>query len=104
MSHKTLASRLIGFLSSLLFTLLAFLIVYRPDFLHGSLETQLLFLLLLAVLQFIAQSVCFLNILGETGPRWNLAVFLSTLSIVLTIVVFTIWVMNHLDHNMMPHH
>jgi len=101
-SHKTLVSRLIGFFASLVFTLVAFLIVLYPDFFHVGIRINILFLLILAVLQFIAQSVCFLHVLEEKGPRWNLVVFLSTLSFVLIIVVFSIWIMNRLDYNMMP--
>ncbi len=101
-SHKTLISRLIGFISSLVFTLIACLIVLYPDFFHAGKRFDIFFLLILAVLQFIAQSICFLHVLEEKGPRWNLVVFLSTVSFVLIIVVFSIWIMNHLDYNMMP--
>ena len=100
--HKTLTSRIVGFVASLVFTAVAFLIVVRPDFFHFGAGMDLVAIYILAVLQFIAQSICFLNVLGEKGPRWNLVVFLSTLSIVLIIIVFSIWIMNHLDYNMMP--
>ena len=101
--HKTLASRFIGFVTSLILTLVAFLIVFYPDFFHLSIAMNILILFLLAILQFVAQSVCFLNIFGEKGPRWNLVIFVSTISIVVIVVVFTIWVMNHLNYNMMSH-
>lgn len=99
--HKSLASRIIGFISSLVLTLIAFLIFMRPDFFHQGLRFDLVLVLILALLQFTVQSICFLTIFDETGPRWNLVVFLSTLSIVLVIIVFTIWVMNHLNYRMM---
>lgn len=99
--HKTLASRIIGFVASLILTLIAFFIVVRPDFFHMGIRMSILALLILAVLQFIVQSICFLNIWGEKGPRWNLVIFVSTLSIVLIIIVFSIWIMNHLNYNMM---
>jgi cytochrome o ubiquinol oxidase operon protein cyoD len=58
-------------------------------------------ILTLAVLQFIVQLFYFLHLGSETGPRWNLVVFLSTLGIVLILVVGSIWIMNHLNYNMM---
>jgi len=61
-------------------------------------------LLALAVVQAICQSIFFLNVLSETGPRWNLLIFISTLSIMLIIIIGAIWIMQHLDANMMPHH
>ena len=61
-------------------------------------------LLFLAVCQALIQSIFFLHILQEKKPRWNLIVFASTISIILVIVVFSIWIMNHLNYNMMPHH
>lgn len=64
-------------------------------------EMKILTLFILAIFQFAAQSVCFLDVLGEKGPRWNLHVFLSTLSIVLIIIFFTIWIMHRLNENMM---
>ena len=97
--HKTLTSRLIGFLSSLLLTLAAFLIIARPELFRF--QIQIMFAL--AILQAIAQSIFFLNVLSEKGTRWNLVVFASTLSIISIIIVGAIWIMNHLNENMMPH-
>jgi cytochrome o ubiquinol oxidase operon protein cyoD len=99
--HKTAISRVIGFVASLILTLTAFLIVVRPNFFHLEIGTAIPIIFILAVLQAIFQSICFLNVLSEKGPRWNLVIFVSTISIVIVIVVFTIWVMNHLNYNMM---
>jgi cytochrome o ubiquinol oxidase operon protein cyoD len=98
--HKTLLSRVIGFVASLILTLTAFLIVIHPEFFHLGTRIAIIIILNFAVLQAIVQSICFLNVLSEKGPRWNLVVFVSTISIVITIIVFTIWVMNHLNYNM----
>lgn len=93
---KKLILRVYGFGISMVLTLAAFFVV-----LHPTLPMKAFFLLVLALLQFVTQSLCFLDILGEKGPRWNLVVFLSTLTIVLTILFFTVWIMNHLNENMM---
>ncbi len=99
--HKTLVSRIVGFVASLILTLTAFFIIFRPDFFHTEMRMTVAVLFILAILQFIVQSICFLNVWGEKGPRWNLLIFVSTISIVIIIVVFSIWVMDHLNYNMM---
>ncbi len=101
--HAKLSSRIIGFVSSLILTLFAFALIAYPDFFPFNLTTNVSLLLVFAVLQSVAQSIFFLNVLGERGPRWNLIVFASTLSIILIIVIGAIWIMHHLDTNMMPH-
>jgi cytochrome o ubiquinol oxidase operon protein cyoD len=101
MSHNSLRIRLIGFAISLILTFVAILIVFRPSFFSLNMQMNILFLFVLAILQFMTQSVCFLNVLSEKGPRWNLLIFLSTISIALVIVIFTIWVMHHLNYRMM---
>ncbi len=102
MPSKSLSSRLLGFASSMVFTLISFLILFRPDFFHLEMRMNVATVLILAVLQGFAQSIFFLHILSEKGPRWNLVVFASTISIMLIIVVFSIWIMNHLNYRMMP--
>jgi cytochrome o ubiquinol oxidase operon protein cyoD len=94
--HKSLTSRIIGFTLSLILTAFSFFLISR-----GECGGTVALILVLAILQAIVQSVCFLNILSEEGPRWNLVVFVSTLSIVLIIVIFSIWIMDHLNYNMM---
>lgn len=100
MSSNSLAKRIIGFAGSLILTLTAFLIFYRPDFFHLDMKINIVLILTLAVLQAAVQSIFFLHVLSEKGPRWNLVVFASTITIVLIIIVFSIWIMNHLHYNM----
>lgn len=102
MHSQSLTLRFIGFVASLILTFLAFLIFFRPDFFHLDMKTNIALILILAVLQASFQSICFLNILSEKGPRWNLVVFASTLSIIVIIILGSIWIMHHLDYRMMP--
>ena len=98
--HKTLTARLIGFIASLLLTLTTFLIVFNPEFFHLRGEMNIATIFILAILQALVQAICFLNIWGEKGPRWNLVIFVSTISIILIIILGSVWIMNHLDYNM----
>jgi cytochrome o ubiquinol oxidase subunit IV len=99
--EKSLTSRVIGFAASLVLTLAAFLIILRPDLFHFEIKTAIVVIFVLAVLQFAIQSFCFLHIWKEKGTRWNTLVFFSTLSIILIIILFSIWVMDHLNEHMM---
>lgn len=102
--QNALKLRIIGFVGSLVLTLIAFFIIYHPD-LHGmGIKTVLTLLFVLALLQFVVQFMFFIDIWNEKGPPWNLAIFFSTLFIVLTIIVFSIWIMSELNNHMMCHH
>jgi cytochrome o ubiquinol oxidase subunit IV len=100
MQSKSLSKRVIGFVGSLVLTLTAFLIFLHPDFFHLEMKMNIVVVLILAVVQCSVQSIFFLHILSEKGPRWNLVIFASTVTIVLIIVVFSIWIMNHLNYRM----
>jgi cytochrome o ubiquinol oxidase operon protein cyoD len=101
MTHRSLIARFIGFFASLLFTMAAFMLVAWPDVFPLSLPAKLLFIFVLALLQFATQCICFLNVLSEKSPRWNLVIFISTLSIVVIVLIGSLWIMNHLNYNMM---
>lgn len=100
--HKSLTARVVGYLSSLILTLIALWMIASPSFFHLNTKMAASTIFYLALLQAVVQSIFFLNIFSEKGPRWNLVVFASTLSIILIIIVFSVWIMNHLNYNMMP--
>ncbi len=99
--HKSLSARIVGYLSSLILTFTAFWIIINPAFFHLTTKSAITTILVLALFQAAVQSIFFLYILSEKGTRWNLVVYASTISIILIIVVFSIWIMNHLNYNMM---
>lgn len=101
MNPKALWLRVIGFVSSLILTLAAFVIIVRPDLLNLKVRAALIALFILAIIQFIVQFVFFLDLWREKGPRWNLFVFVTTISIILIIIAASIWIMDHLNYNMM---
>jgi cytochrome o ubiquinol oxidase operon protein cyoD len=89
-----------GFVLSLLLTFTAFMLVigsplFSKDLLFISLG-------LLAFIQFVVQLVFFLHLAREAKPRWHLFVFALTVSVVLIIVIGSIWIMYHLNSRMMP--
>lgn len=97
--QSTLSSYIAGFVLSVVFTLLAYFAVVNHV---ASGATVITIIIGLAVVQLIVQLLFFLHIGQESKPRWNLTFFLSTASIVFLIVVASLWIMNHLNYNMMP--
>lgn len=102
MLKQALTLRIFGFLASLILTLAAYFIIAYPEFHHLGIRNAIIVIFALAILQATLQFIFFLDIWREEGPRWNLAVFISTILIILTIILFSIWIMNHLNDNMMP--
>lgn len=102
MNQKALSFRIAGFTASLVLTLLAYVLIVHPDILHLKRESALWGIFILAGLQSLVQLICFIDLWGEKGPPWNLGVFLSTAAIIFVVIAFSIWIMNHLNYNMMP--
>ncbi len=97
-----LALRVTGLVASLILTLAAYFLVLNPAQFHLENRTAAVVILMFAMIQSIAQLLCFINLWKEKGPLWNLYVFLSTVSIIFIIVFFSLWIMHQLDYNMMP--
>jgi cytochrome o ubiquinol oxidase subunit IV len=103
--HASIKSYLIGFILSIVLTIVAYLLVQTHIFSsHQVLGHELLIFLLLtlALIQLIVQLFFFLHLGREPQPRWNLIFFISTIGIVLLVVIGSLWIMNHLNYNMMP--
>jgi cytochrome o ubiquinol oxidase operon protein cyoD len=94
-----LKNYVIGFILSVILTLLAFLIVWQSllqdIYLVGS-------LIILAISQLYVQVIFFFNLDTETKPKWNTMAFLFMMLIVLIVVLGSLWIMTSLDYNMMP--
>ena len=101
---KTLSSRVIGYVASLILTFTAFLLITHPAFFPLEMPMIITALIGLAVCQAMAQLIFFLHVLQEKKPRFHLIIFVSTISIILVILLFSIWIMHHLNYNMMPQH
>jgi cytochrome o ubiquinol oxidase operon protein cyoD len=96
---KALKSYVVGFVLSLILTFGAYGLVTGKIF-DGTLLITLL--LVLAFAQLLVQLFFFLHLGREKNPRWQLFFLLGTTSGILLLVVGSIWIMNHLNHNMMP--
>lgn len=97
--HRELSS-LTGFIASLVLTLIAYFIILHPEFFEIDIQTAIIIIFTLALLQSLVQLIFFINVWKEKGPLWNLGVFISTASIIFIIIYFSIWIIDHLNYNM----
>ena len=97
--HGSVTSYTIGFLLSLLFTVIPYYIVTETAVAGWSL---IYVLMGFAVAQLYVQVVFFLHLGRESKPRWNLQLFLFMILILLIIVIGSLWIMSNLHYNMMP--
>ena len=98
-SHGSIGSYATGFLFSVLLTLGAYMAVTHPLLPR---ELIIVTILLFGGLQLVVQLVYFLHLDRESSPRWNLTVFAFSCIIVTILMGGSIWIMNHLNHQLMP--
>lgn len=98
MHQGTFKLSVIGLIASIALTLAAYAAVVG-HLLSGS--ALMMAIMALALAQMVVQLLCFLDLGFESGSRWRLATFLSTVVFILVIVVGSIWIMSHLNYNMM---
>ena len=96
-SHGTLVSYVVGFVLSIVFTLLAYILVSAHIFTGGE---AIAIIILLAIGQLLVQLVFFLHLSKKSHARWNLTAFVFSAVLVVILVVGTIWIMSNLSDNM----
>ena len=97
--HGTTKHYVVGFILSLVFTLIPYYLVVE-HVMHGN--VLLATILGFGVLQMIVQVLFFLHLGREKKPYWQTTFLVSTVGIILVVVVGSIWIMHHLHYNMTP--
>ncbi|OGT26589.1 MAG: cytochrome o ubiquinol oxidase subunit IV [Gammaproteobacteria bacterium RIFCSPLOWO2_02_FULL_42_14] len=95
---KTLKSYVTGLLLSLIFTFVAFALVYEH---HLSVDALFILVTVLALFQLFAQVICFLRLNMTSEGAWNSLAFIFTILVVLVVVFGSLWIMFNLNYNMM---
>lgn len=90
--HGSLKSYVIGFLLSIVLTIIPLVAVMNGMF---SKQVTTVLILAMAVLQFAVQLLFFMHIREENKPRYNLISLIFGLVIMLTIVAGSIWIMTY---------
>jgi cytochrome o ubiquinol oxidase operon protein cyoD len=96
----SVTSYTIGFLLSIILTVIPYMLVTRH---LADGWTLVIGLLVFAVAQLMVQLMFFLHLGNEARPWWNIQAFIFAVFVVLVVVVGSIWIMYHLNYNMTGH-
>lgn len=100
-THGSMRDYVIGFVLSVVLTAIPFWLV-----MSGALADRTLTGLVVsafAAVQIVVHMVFFLHMNARAEGGWNLLALLFTVVIVVIVLTGSLWVMYHLNANMMPH-
>ncbi|MGK9235348.1 cytochrome o ubiquinol oxidase subunit IV [Inquilinus limosus] len=99
-AHGTLKGYLTGFILSVILTAIPFWLV-MGDVLADA-QTTALVIMAFAVVQIIVHMVYFLHMNSKSEGGWTMLSLIFTVVLVVITLAGSLWVMYHLNHNMMP--
>lgn len=100
--HATVRGYVIGFLLSVVLTAIPFWLV-MAKVLPSSSVTALV-IMGFAAMQIVVHMIYFLHMNSKVESGWSLLALVFTAALVLIMLAGSIWVMFHLNTNMMPMH
>ncbi|MNT15667.1 Cytochrome bo(3) ubiquinol oxidase subunit 4 [compost metagenome] len=102
--HATLGGYLTGFVLSVFLTAVPFWLVMGGVFEKSS--TTAIVILLIGAVQIVVHMIYFLHMNAKSEGGWNMLSLMFTLTLVVITLTGSLWVMFHLNSNMMPkmHH
>ena len=100
--HSSFSGYMVGFVLSIVLTAIPFWLVMNGVIAERN--TAVLVLGALAVVQIVVHMVYFLHMNGEVEGGWTLLSTIFTVVFVAIAIVGTLWVMFHMNNNMMPGH
>ncbi len=98
--HSTFKGYMTGFVLAVVLTVIPFWIVMGKVFDASS--TTALVILGLAAVQIVVHMVYFLHMNTRVEGGWSMLALIFTIVLVVITLSGSIWVMYHLNHNMMP--
>ena len=98
--HGSFKSYMIGFVLSIILTAIPFWLV-MGDVLDSKLFTAVL-VMAIAVVQIVVHMIYFLHMNTRSEGGWTMMALIFTLVIVGIAIAGSLWVMHHLNTNMMP--
>jgi cytochrome o ubiquinol oxidase operon protein cyoD len=100
--HSTFSGYMVGFVLSIILTAIPFWLVMSKVI--ADRNTAVLVLGGFAVVQILVHMVCFLHMNGKVEGGWTLLSTIFTVVFVAIAITGTLWVMFHMNANMMPEH
>ena len=98
--HGSLKSYAIGFILSVILTAIPFWLVMNKTITDTG--TMGLVLLAFAAVQVVVHMVYFLHMNAKSEGGWNMMALIFTIMIVVIAMAGSLWVMYHMNTNMMP--
>ena len=99
-AHGTFRSYMTGFVLSVILTAIPFWLV-MGNVLQDTLRTSIIIMALAAV-QIVVHLIYFLHMNTKSEGGWAFIALVFTLTLVVITLAGSIWVMYHMDQNMMP--
>lgn len=99
-AHGTLRDYVIGFVLSVILTAIPFWLV-MGDVLDSKSATGFI-IMGFAVVQIVVHMIYFLHMNAKSDEGWTLMALIFTIILVVITLVGSLWVMHHLNVNMMP--
>ena len=99
-AHSSLKGYAIGFILSVILTAIPFWLVMGKVFDKSS--TTAIVVLAFAAVQIVVHMVYFLHMNTKSEGGWSMLALIFTVVLVVIMLSGSLWVMYHLNHNMMP--
>ncbi|TXR53817.1 cytochrome o ubiquinol oxidase subunit IV [Reinekea thalattae] len=100
-AHGSVKEYVIGLLLSIVLTVIPFLMVANEV---GPAQLLIPVILICAVAQILVQLIFFLHMNTSSEQMWNTTSAVFVVVIVAIILVGSLWIMQHLNHNMLMGH
>jgi len=99
-SHSTLKGYATGFALAVILTVIPFWLVMAKVFDKSS--TTGMVLLAMGAVQIVVHMIYFLHMNTKSEHGWSMLALIFTVMVVVIMMSGSLWVMYHLNHNMMP--
>jgi cytochrome o ubiquinol oxidase subunit IV len=99
--HGSMRDYVIGFVLSVILTAIPFWLVMERPLSNGATAAAIL---ALAAVQIVVHMIYFLHLTPKAEGGWSVTALLFTIIVVVIMLSGSIWVMYHLNANMMPLH
>lgn len=98
-AHGSLRGYIIGYVAAISLTIAAFAVAPSTNMAPFSIEAALA---VLAIAQMLVHLIFFLHINTAPAQKTNIMAFAATMLIIAIVVIGSMWIMAHLNQNMVP--
>ncbi len=98
--HGSRKSYVVGFVASVVLTAIPFWLVMSGAIADAGVTSALV--VLCAVIQILVHTFCFLHVNTQAEGGWTMLAYIFTAVILLITIAGSLWIMYHLNSNMMP--